>query len=209
MGAARLSATAFVSSHEPIFDFRPNPLSVSLRFSPDLQLGDAGQIDGSGELEAIYRDITRYRCSSASRACCRPPPVSSRIWSGRRALPAATARKKGAKAFVAMRSLRKSSFDENFYRLQLSNQPPRLLMDPVTPLCRLRRHRRLRSGTGLFDRLLSQGAYRPGARAASIRSSIICVTAPAKIVASNRRANSVCSCNRAPSAVRGLVRPTG
>lgn len=132
MAAARLAATAFTHSADPVTDLRPNPLSIRLRPSPDLQLEDAAAIDDTGRLESLYRDVTRYGLHQQKSGLLSTTAgfFKDLMWTAR--IARRHGPKRGVQAFAAMRSLRRSSFDETFYRLQLSNQPKRFFMDPTT-----------------------------------------------------------------------------
>ena len=135
MGAAKLGAVSFEYDDEPLVDPRPNPISPRLRPSPDVHVPDilldtVNQVDDSGKLEAMYRDVASYTLFqqkptllTAVKGLAKDVMWSARI--GRRQGP-----KNAMKSFAAMRSLRRSAFDDTFYRLQLGENE-RKGMDPV------------------------------------------------------------------------------
>lgn len=130
MGAAKLGAASFEFSTEPVAIPVPSPISVRVRPSPDMRIEDLTAMDETGKLESLYRDVTSYALFSKKPGLLEGPVSLARdlLWSAR------IARRQGAKtavkSFLAMRGLRKSSFDDTFYRMQLAGKP-REGMDPV------------------------------------------------------------------------------
>lgn len=133
MGAAKLGAVSFEFSREPVAEARPNPLSPRLRPTPDVadvSLEEAAEIDSSGRLEEIYRTVAGYTLFQQKPSLMTEAKGLAKdiLWSarvGRRQGP-----KKALKSFAAMRALRRSAFDDTFYRMQLGANERRL-MDPV------------------------------------------------------------------------------
>ena len=130
MGAAKLGAVTFEYSEEPITEVRPNPLSTRLRPTPDIRLEDLDEVDDSGKLETMYRDVAAYTLFQQKPTLLTEAKGLAKdlLWSariGRRQGP-----KNALKSFATMRALRRSAFDDTFYRLQLGENERRL-MDPV------------------------------------------------------------------------------
>ncbi|MBW8880791.1 MAG: glycosyltransferase, partial [Asticcacaulis sp.] len=129
MGAAKLGAVSFEYSEESVLK-APSPVAVRLRPSPDLRLEDAELADETGTLEDLYRDVTAYALYRETPGLLTQAKrlVKDALWSAR------VARRKGPKnalkSFSAMRALRRSSFDETFYRAQLKGSAHEG-MDPV------------------------------------------------------------------------------
>lgn len=132
MASAKLLASRYIADDGLVrVSPTPNPLSVRLVRAGESTMEDLAEVDPSGALEGLYRDVANYSLFHRREGALEPVKalVGDMFWSAR------ILRRFGPKAalknFLDMRMLRSSSFDKTFYRMQL-DATPRRKMDPVT-----------------------------------------------------------------------------